>query len=64
MLDESEGEEDLIAESMEEEPVKSGGTLESLTDDELNQKMQEAVDNEDYELASKIRDELNRRASN
>jgi len=65
MLDESEGEEDLIAESMEE-PVENdgGGTLESLTDDELNQKMQEAVDNEDYELASKIRDELNRRASN
>jgi hypothetical protein len=65
MLDESEGEEDLIAESMEEEPIESGGgSLESLTDDELHQKMQEAVDNEDYELASKIRDELNRRASN
>lgn len=64
MLDENDGEEDLIAESMEEEPVESGGTLESLTDDELNQQMQEAVDNEDYELASKIRDELNKRSSN
>ncbi|PWL24006.1 MAG: hypothetical protein DCO96_15570 [Fluviicola sp. XM-24bin1] len=65
MLDENEGEEDLIAESMEEEPVESGsGSLESLTDDELNQQIQEAVDNEDYELASKIRDELNRRSSN
>jgi hypothetical protein len=64
MLDENDGEEDLIAESMEEEPVEAGGTLESLTDEELNQQMQEAVENEDYELASKIRDELNKRSSN
>lgn len=64
MLDDNEAEEDLIAESMEEEPVESGGTLESLTDDELNQQMQDAVENEDYELASKIRDELNKRSSN
>ncbi|MCR9172025.1 MAG: bifunctional nuclease family protein [bacterium] len=64
MLDENDGEEDLIAESMEEEPAEGGNKLESLTDDELNQQMQEAVDNEDYELASKIRDELNRRSSN
>lgn len=65
MLDENEGEEDLIAESMEEESTEKGGnTLESLTDDELNKQMQDAVDNEDYELASKIRDELNRRSNN
>lgn len=65
MLDENEGEEDLISESLEEETVESGsGSLESLTDEELNQQMQDAVDNEDYELASKIRDELNKRSSN
>ncbi len=64
MLDDSEAEEDLIAESMEEETVESGNTLESLTDDELNKQMQDAVENEDYELASKIRDELNKRSSN
>lgn len=64
MLDDTEAEEDLIAESMEEEAPSSGNTLESLTDDELNKKMQEAVDNEDYELASKIRDELNKRSNN
>ena len=29
--------------------------------EELEQQLQEALDNEDYELASKIRDELNRR---
>lgn len=64
MLDENEGEEDLVGESMEEEVSESKGTLESLTDEELNQQMQDAVDNEDYELASKIRDELNKRSSN
>lgn len=65
MLDENEGEEDFIAESMEEESTeKSSNSLESLTDEELNKQMQDAVDNEDYELASKIRDELNRRSNN
>jgi len=64
MLDENDADEDLIAENMEEELVESGNTLESLTDDELNQQMQEAVENEDYELASKIRDELNKRSNN
>ncbi len=64
MLDENEGEEDLIAESLEEEPAESGGSLESLTDEELNKQMQDAVENEDYELASKIRDELNKRSNN
>jgi len=65
MLDENEGEEDFIAESMEEESTeKSSNSLESLTDEELNKQMQDAVENEDYELASKIRDELNRRSNN
>ncbi len=32
-----------------------------LTDKELNIMMQESIDNEDYETASKIRDELNKR---
>jgi bifunctional DNase/RNase len=64
MLDENEGEEDLMIESVEEEPIEKSNTLESLTEDELNQQMQAAVDNEDYELASKIRDELNKRSNN
>ena len=32
-----------------------------LTDKELNDMMQSSIDNEDYEAASKIRDELNKR---
>lgn len=47
--------EDLIPETVEETSYSS----ESL--DSLNQKLNEAVANEDYELAAKIRDEINKR---
>lgn len=33
----------------------------SLTEDELQEQLQQAIDNEDYELASKIRDEIAKR---
>jgi excinuclease UvrABC helicase subunit UvrB len=36
-------------------------TLASHSIEELEEKLEEALDNEDYELASRIRDELNRR---
>lgn len=36
----------------------------SMTDDELEDLMQKAIEEEDYEKASKIRDELNNRKSN
>lgn len=64
MLDETQTEDDLLGESLEEETVESTGSLESLNLDELNQQLNAALDNEDYELASKIRDELNRRSGN
>ena len=35
--------------------------LQNFNDEELNKKMQEAIKNEDYELASLIRDEINKR---
>ncbi|OIQ39673.1 MAG: hypothetical protein BM563_04090 [Bacteroidetes bacterium MedPE-SWsnd-G1] len=47
--------EDLIPETIEETSYSS----ESL--ESLNQKLSEAVTNEDYELAAKIRDEINKR---
>ncbi|MDT0553123.1 bifunctional nuclease family protein [Urechidicola vernalis] len=47
--------EDLIPETIEETSYSS----ESL--ESLNQKLSEAVANEDYELAAKIRDEINKR---
>ena len=62
LLDETAMEEDeLIAESIEEE--ESGG-LESMSIDELQEQLNLAIENEDYELASTIRDEINRRSSN
>ena len=35
--------------------------VQNFNDEELNKKMQEAIKNEDYELASLIRDEINKR---
>ncbi len=37
-------------------------TTASMTVDELNSKLEEAIDNEDYEGASKLRDEIKRRS--
>jgi hypothetical protein len=39
----------------------TGSSLTNMTTDELNQKLNEALSNEDYEQAAQIRDELNRR---
>ena len=35
--------------------------LEEVSVDDLEQQLEEALENEDYELASKIRDEINKR---
>ena len=61
LKDESEIDEDnivlgdLITESIEETSYSS------VTLKDLNKQMNEAVANEDYELAAKIRDEINKR---
>lgn len=49
-------------ESVEKSDVQKGD-LSSLTVKELEEKLEGAVENEDYELASKLRDEINRRTS-
>jgi hypothetical protein len=64
-VDSSEGaengaEDDLFDDDNEEELTEES-ELQSASQDELNHRLQEAIDNEAYELASKIRDELNRR---
>lgn len=61
LLDEtSEGDDDgLFSESEEtEEPTE---TIASVSLEELENQLNEAIANEDYELASKIRDEINKR---
>lgn len=54
-LPESEIDEPVVAPIEEEEEYKA------YSDEDLELKLQEAIDNEDYEGASKIRDELNKR---
>lgn len=52
---------------IEAEPAEKAdskkGDLTELTIKELEEKLEGAVENEDYELASKLRDEINRRTS-
>jgi len=56
--DESEDIDELISEI--EEIVKTSD-FESFTMDELHKKLQEAVESENYELAAKLRDEIEKR---
>ncbi|MFY7668368.1 MAG: bifunctional nuclease domain-containing protein [Crocinitomicaceae bacterium] len=63
-VDSSEGaengsEEDIFDE--EEVEVTEESELKNASKEELSHRLQEAIENEAYELASKIRDELNRR---
>lgn len=53
--------EEEEAEEVSETPKKEGNELSVLSNEELNQLLQEAIDLEDYERASEIRDELNKR---
>ena len=63
LLDETSMDEDeLLAENLEEED-ETKGALDTLSVDELENELNQAIDNEDYELASRIRDEINKRNS-
>lgn len=64
LLDETEDTDEFLTDVNEEEMVEVSGSMDSLSDKELNQQLNDALDSEDYELASKIRDELNRRGGN
>jgi bifunctional DNase/RNase len=48
-------------EGKEEISENAGNPMKSMTIEELNQILDEAIDEEDYEKASKIRDEINKR---
>ncbi len=60
LLDENDIQEDLA--NHEIASVESQESLSSLSIEELNDRMNEAIANEDYEEASKLRDEINRRS--
>lgn len=48
----------------EEDQVSPEGALNTLSMEELEIELNEALENEDYEMASKIRDEINKRQAN
>jgi Uncharacterized conserved protein len=60
-----EGREDSNEPTEEEEDESTAiQQFQSLSTDELNKRLQEAIDDENYEYASKIRDELKKRGEN
>jgi bifunctional DNase/RNase len=54
---------DELGDDLEEEFVEESteGEFQKMTLEELDQAIQEAIDNEDYERASQLRDEINKR---
>lgn len=50
-----------VEEGAEKTSEKSDSEFSSMTDDELQEELMKAVENEEYERASLIRDEINRR---
>ena len=65
LLDENSSDNDFaFGEDDEEKIEKPKETINSLTIEELETQLNNALENEDYELASKLRDEMNKRNSN
>lgn len=62
LLDETSDDSDEFFAEAETETEKDKDSLESLSKEELDNQLNQAISNEDYELASKIRDEINRRS--
>lgn len=56
-----EADEPVAQEKEKKRPKKRGTTLSSYSLDALNKLLSEVLENEDYERAAEIRDELNRR---
>lgn len=62
LLDETQPKEDEFA-LEDESDIVPEGSLSSLSVEELENQLNDAIANEDYELASNIRDEINKRTS-
>ncbi|KQC32064.1 MULTISPECIES: bifunctional nuclease family protein [Nonlabens] len=60
LVDEDEDSDELIEELINT-PISEQNDYSSLSMDELNKMLQEAVSNENYELAASIRDEISKR---
>ena len=63
LLDESESTDEPLDLLDFDDDESASGTAEKKSLEELEEELNHAIENEDYELASKIRDEINKRTS-
>ncbi len=61
LTEEDTDDEGLVSEEVERSSKSGQGRLKDFSFDKLQEMLQEALDKEDYELAARIRDELNKR---
>lgn len=59
-----EGEKAIESEGAMNEKMPQTNPFQNMSLDDLKKKLEEAIHNEEYELASKIRDEINNRSTN
>jgi protein-arginine kinase activator protein McsA len=62
-MDENETKDDDFSMDDDDESIQPEGSLTSLNLEELENQLNDAINDEDYELASRIRDEINKRTS-
>ncbi|MCT4562687.1 MAG: bifunctional nuclease family protein [Crocinitomicaceae bacterium] len=63
LLDENADDDSMDMGEMEDETEQKEG-LKGMSVEELESELNQAIENEDYEMASKIRDEINKRSAN
>jgi bifunctional DNase/RNase len=63
LMDENQTKDDDFSMDDDDESIQPEGSLTSLNLEELENQLNDAINDEDYELASRIRDEINKRTS-
>ena len=63
LMDENQTKDDDFSMDDDDESIQPEGSLTSLNLEELENQLKDAINDEDYELASRIRDEINKRTS-
>lgn len=63
LMDENQTKNDDFTMDDDDESIQPEGSLNSLNLEELENQLNDAINDEDYELASRIRDEINKRTS-
>ncbi len=63
LMDENQTKDDDFTMDDDDESIQPEGSLNSLNLEELENQLNDAINDEDYELASRIRDEINKRTS-